>query len=153
VELERLDVFGPPPPEGTLMRVRSWLTAESSRHFLHAGELVDPDGRVCYRLTGVRCWRFYVPFGKVNFHGPKDEYFLSRPFPPPAPGWGLMFPDPPPDVQQLALRSITARVVLAPDEARQFRALKGPEPAKFEWLFDRLLAKDAVRILWHTLHG
>ena len=43
--------------------------------------MFDPDGRVWLRLTGAGYWRFYLPFGHVNFFGPKDEYFLSRDWP------------------------------------------------------------------------
>jgi hypothetical protein len=32
-------------------------------------------------MSGAGYWRFYLPFGHVNFFGPKDEYFLSRDWP------------------------------------------------------------------------
>ncbi len=166
IELERLEVFGPPLAEGTQLLARCWITDSSARHFTHSGEAVGPDGRIRFRLTGVRCWRFYVPFGDVNFHGPKDEYFLSRPCPqlellPQGRSFltdcpvqhGLMLLDPPADVQHLAMRTVTVRIVLTRAEARQFRDVQAPEMDKFAWLFQRLVGKDAVRVLWHKRQG
>lgn len=166
VELASVDVFGPPLPEATRCLARCWIIDSSARHFTHHGEVIDPEGKIRYRLTGVRCWRFYVPFGEVNFHGPKDEYYLSRPFPRPEslasgrPAFAdcpfnlaVTALDPPADIQQRALRTVTARVVLAPREVEQFRDLDVSETEKFAWLFRRVVAKDAVRLLWLKLHG
>jgi hypothetical protein len=63
---------------GTRLTARSWVTRADARSFLHQGEALREDGSVALRLSGVKCWRFYVPFGEVNFHGPKDQYFLSH---------------------------------------------------------------------------
>lgn len=166
VELASVDVYGAPPPEGTRYQARCWIVDSSARHFTHDGEVVGLDGKIRYRLKGVKCWRFYVPFGEVNFHGPKDEYYLCRPFPKsdslagvrPAfadcpVNLAIAALDPPPDIQQRALRTVTARVVLAPREAMQFRDLDVSETEKFVWLFRRVVAKDAVRLVWQKLHG
>jgi phosphopantetheinyl transferase (holo-ACP synthase) len=106
-----------------------------------------------HRLT---FWRFYVPFAKVNFHGPKDEYFISK-------VWDLAVPrsvpaacirlDIPPDQKQAGMRMVTSKVILAPEELTQFRAAAGDEQHESDWLFDRLAGKDAVRVLWHARHG
>lgn len=166
VELASVEIYGAPPPEGTRCSARCWIVDSSARHFTHDGEVVGPDSKIRYRLKGVRCWRFYVPFGEVNFHGPKDEYYLCRPYPKSnlhaeeGSAFGN-FPishavavlDPPADIQQRALRTVTARVVLAPREEMQFRDLDISEPEKFVWLFRRVVAKDAVRLLWQKMHG
>jgi phosphopantetheinyl transferase (holo-ACP synthase) len=54
---------------------------------------------------------------------------------------------------QHVVRAATARVTLTPAELQYFRGLKGPEPKLSEWLFGRIAAKDAVRMLWWQRHG
>jgi hypothetical protein len=77
--------------------------------------------------SSVKCWRFYVPFGQVNFHGPKDQYFLShrwhqveeqcsdvrRPDAPLA----LVRLEPPVDLNQGSMLQVTAKVTLTPERA------------------------------------
>src|SRR5262249_32000561 len=72
-----LALFAPPLPTGTALRSRGQVEESSRRHFTHGVEVVGADGRLWCRLASVRYWRFFVPFGEVNFNGPKDEYFIS----------------------------------------------------------------------------
>src|SRR5262249_32668008 len=81
VGLDSIEFFGPPPPARTQLTCQSQPLKASSRHFTHRGDAIGPDGRLCFRLQGAKYWRFYVPFGDVNFHGPKDEYFLCKEWP------------------------------------------------------------------------
>jgi phosphopantetheinyl transferase (holo-ACP synthase) len=132
------------------------MRASSYRNFIHAVDLVDQDGKLWSRMHRLTFWRFYVPFAKVNFHGPKDEYFISK-------VWDLAVPrsvpaacirlDIPPDQKQAGMRMVTSKVILAPEELTQFRAAAGDEQHESDWLFDRLAGKDAVRVLWHARHG
>jgi malonyl CoA-acyl carrier protein transacylase len=160
VELRNLEFFGPPPPVGTYLSSRGRVSETAVRSFVHDVEVVAADGRVWGRLSGVKYWRFYVPFGRVNFHGPKDQYFLSR-------RWteieaqgpagnsrsplALMRFEPPTDLQQAALHRVTARVTLSPQEMQEFRRLPRGEKSR-TWLFDHIAAKDAIRVVWRDLH-
>jgi malonyl CoA-acyl carrier protein transacylase len=160
-ELASLDLYGPMPSVGTVVQSRGQIEDFSARHFTHGVDVVSPEGRLWCRLTSAKYWRFYVPFGEVNFHGPKDEYFLSVPWKQlhiGQPGQdkkfsSLMRLDPPADTKQPVLRLATARVTLSPAELGSFRALKGTDGQINEWLFGRIAGKDAVRTLWWEHHG
>jgi malonyl CoA-acyl carrier protein transacylase len=163
VGVESLEVFGPPKAPGTRLLARSWVTRADARSFLHQGEALEEDGSVAIRLNGVKCWRFYVPFGEVNFHGPKDQYFLShrwhqveaqrsdarRPDAPLA----LVRLEPPVDLNQGSMLQVTAKVTLTPSELREYRRLEalGDEVKVRGWLFDRNAAKDAIRLVWNEM--
>ena len=111
----------------------------------------------------MKCWRFYVPFGEVNFHGPKDQYFLShrwhqveeqrsdvrRPDAPLA----LVRLEPPVDLNQGSMLQVTAKVTLTPSELREYRRLEGLGDDVKGWLFDRNAAKDAIRLVWNEMTG
>jgi len=156
IELEKLELFGPRPEVGTRFTTRGSMLASSYRNFVHAVDLVDQDRKLWSRMHRLTFWRFYVPFADVNFHGPKDEYFISK-------EWDVAGPrstvascirlDVPPDQKQAGMRTVTAKVILAPQELDQFRTVTGDEQRESQWLFDRLAAKDAVRLLWHARHG
>jgi malonyl CoA-acyl carrier protein transacylase len=153
-EVTGIEFFGPTPAVGSLCVVRGHNEQESARHFRHGLELFDPDGRVWMRLTGAGYWRFYLPFGHVNFFGPKDEYFLSRDWPEAVPGRGRChFIDPPVDLKQPVLRAAGARVTMTPRELAEFRAWAGTDAELNDWFFGRMLAKDAVRAAWYAKHG
>jgi malonyl CoA-acyl carrier protein transacylase len=155
-ELAALELYGPTPPVGALVQSRGRIEDFSARHFTHGVDIIGPERRLWCRLTSVKYWRFYVPFGEVNFHGPKDEYFLSVPWKQLAIGppgrdkkfSSLMRLDPPADTKQPVLRLATARVTLGPVELANFRALEGTDEQINEWLFGRIAGKDAVRTLW-----
>ncbi len=51
------------------------------------------------------------------------------------------------------MRLVTAKVTLTPREWQEFRHLPGPERKLNDWLFGRIAAKDAVRVLWHARYG
>jgi malonyl CoA-acyl carrier protein transacylase len=165
IGVESLEVFGPPMAPGTALLARSWVTRADARSFLHQGEALADDGSVAIRLNGVKCWRFYVPFGQVNFHGPKDQYFLSH-------RWhkvedersdvgrsdaplALVRLEPPVDLNQGSMLQVTAKVTLTPSELREYRRLEtlGDEVKVRGWLFDRNAAKDAIRLVWNEMTG
>ncbi len=165
IGVERLEVFGPPMAPGTELLARSWVSRADARSFLHQGEALREDGSVAIRLSGVKCWRFYVPFGEVNFHGPKDQYFLSHRWQqvekqfwdarrPDAP-LALVRLEPPVDLNQGSMLQVTAKVTLTPSELREYRRLEtlGDEVKVRGWLFDRNAAKDAIRLVWNEMTG
>jgi malonyl CoA-acyl carrier protein transacylase len=165
VGVDSLEVFGPPMAPGTSLTARSWVTRADARSFLHQGEALREDGSVALRLNGVKCWRFYVPFGQVNFHGPKDQYFLSHRWNRVEEQWSearrpdaplaLVSLEPPVDLNQGSMFQVTAKVTLSPTELREYRSLEtlGDEGKLRCWLFDRNAAKDAIRLVWHEMTG
>jgi malonyl CoA-acyl carrier protein transacylase len=170
-EMRALEIYGPIPAEGDRLVSRGRLDQASSRHFRHTVEVLDSRGRLLYRLSSAGFWRFYTPFGDVNFHGPKDEYFLSRDWPflhAPASANGIpgkkarahraspvccMRLDPPTDLLNAAMRMASARVTLSPAEFKEFRGLQGSEKEINGWLFSRIAAKDVIRTLWREHFG
>jgi malonyl CoA-acyl carrier protein transacylase/phosphopantetheinyl transferase (holo-ACP synthase) len=157
IELERLELFGPRPEVGARFVSRASILATSYRSFVHSVDLIAPKGSMWARLHRIKFWRFYVPFAKVNFHGPKDEYFISK-------EWNSSLPqssvpaccvrlDMPADQKQPAMRLVTAKVTLSPAEMMQYYGVQGNEQAEIEWLFGRLAGKDAARMLWYSQHG
>jgi malonyl CoA-acyl carrier protein transacylase len=160
VAVEGIELFGPPLPPGTRLTSRGWITETSVRSFVHDVEAVTADGRLWARLEQVKYWRFYVPFSRVNFHGPKDQYFLSQRWTEVEtqcrPGAGGAFAvvrlEPPTDLQHPGLNRVAAQVALTPSELEAFRQLPPRDTQTKEWLFDRMAAKDAVRMVWRELH-
>jgi hypothetical protein len=157
-----LEFFGPPPACGTSLVSRGRVSETTVRSFVHEIEVVDGGGRVWARVRKLKYWRFYVPFGRVNFHGPKDIYFLSRRWTEmEAPAhaangqrraFAIMRLEPPADLQHVALHRVTAQVALTPAEKEAFRRLPPRDAETAGWLFDRIAAKDAVRAVWSELH-
>jgi len=159
-EVQRIDFFGPAPAAGSQLIVRGHNEQESPRHFRHGLEVFDSDGRLWLRLTGAGYWRFYLPFGHVNFFGPKDEYFLSRNWPEAVPPRGEGGPErrclriePPADLKQPVLRAAGARVTMTPRELVEFSAWNDTDDKLNAWFFGRMLAKDAVRAAWSDKYG
>lgn len=158
IGVKSLEFFGPVPPVGSRFMVRGHNEEETARQARHGVELFSPEGRLWFRMTGAAYWRFYLPFGDVNFFGPKDQYFLSS-------RWKeaeaasaaspsrCYFLAPPLDLQQPVLRASGVRVTMTPGEIAEFQSLTGPDPERSAWFFTRLLAKDAVRSAWNEVHG
>jgi hypothetical protein len=105
------------------------------------------------RISGAGYWRFYLPFGSVNFFGPKDEYFLSIHWPEAVTSadgvpQSCLYLDPPADLKQPVLRAAGARATMTPREQAEFRTWSGTDEELNAWFFGRLVAKDAVRAAW-----
>ncbi len=155
-KLDRIEFFGPTAAPGSRVIARGRTDQETARHVRHSIEVLDEQGRMLYRMVGAWYWRFYMPFqGDINFHSPKDEYFLSARWQEadPSPAACCMFLEPPPDLQQSLLQSAMARVTSTPEELRQYFQLPDHAMRRIEWLFTRLAAKDAVRMYWYLTHG
>jgi malonyl CoA-acyl carrier protein transacylase len=148
IGVQKVEFFAPPLPAGETVLLRGHNEEETARQVRHGLELFDANGRVCLRLTGAAYWRFYLPFGEVNFFGPKDQYFLSSRVELPGHCYYL---EPPLDLRQPVLRTAGVRVTMTPREIAEFGAT--PEADREDWFFSRLLAKDAVRAAWAAKHG
>lgn len=152
IGVQRLDFFGPPPPVGSRLLLRGHNEEETARQVRHGVELFAPDGRLWFRMGGAGYWRFYLPFGNVNFFGPKDQYFLSTRTPDAESGDGRVYVlDPPADLQQPVLRASGVRVTMSAREQADYQRV--PESEKSSWFFSRLVAKDAARAAWTARHG
>lgn len=158
-ELGEIRFFGPRPEVDTEMTSRGRIEHESSRRFTHSVEFVGPNNRMWCTMERLKYWRFYLPFGEFNFHGPKHDYFLSD-------NWSEAIADfeekesaccvgllPPRDLEAPGMMLASARVTLTAEELQTFRRLDLPDAKKSEWLFGRMAAKDAVRILWRQRIG
>jgi malonyl CoA-acyl carrier protein transacylase len=158
IGVKSLEFFGPPPPVGTPFFVRGHNEHEDTRQARHGVELFDAEGRVWLRLIGAGYWRFYLPFGDVNFFGPKDQYYLSSRVPAAEPPGAAVpvrcyYLDPPLDLQQPVLRASGVRVTMTPREIAEYTKWTGTDQEQSDWFFTRLLAKDAVRSAWNERHG
>jgi phosphopantetheinyl transferase len=56
------------------------------------------------------------------------------------------------DLHQPAMQLVTAQMTLSAGEMRDYMAMNVPAKKRFDWLFGRLAAKDAVRHLWWERH-
>jgi hypothetical protein len=152
-----LEFFGPPPAVGSRLVIRGHNEQETARQVRHGLEVFGPDGRLWLRMTGAAYWRFYLPFGDVNFFGPKDRYFLSSRWEEAEVAAGVptrcYFLEPPADLQQPVLRASGVRVSMTPREIAAFQSWTGADSARSEWFFTRLIAKDAARSAWDERHG
>jgi malonyl CoA-acyl carrier protein transacylase/phosphopantetheinyl transferase len=154
--IESFDIYGPPPPVGSRITSRGRITGTSTRHFTHEVDALLPDGTLLFQIRNAKFWRFYVPFGKVNFHGPKDEYFLSTEYPlitEHVPQTAAVRLDIPVDLKAAGMRHVTAKVTLSPQEQELYKNMQGSDTRLEEWLFGRIAAKDAIRLSWKKEHG
>ncbi|MFO0806644.1 MAG: polyketide synthase dehydratase domain-containing protein [Gemmataceae bacterium] len=147
IGVKDLEFYGPIPAPGTMMLVRGHNEEETARQARHGVELFHPDGRLWFRMTGAAYWRFYLPFGDVNFFGPKDQYFLSHRFEAAEPSADARCYklEPPLDLQQPVLRASGVCVTMTPREIDEHMRLTGTDAEKSDWFFGRLVTKDAVR--------
>jgi len=155
-EVRQLEFFGPTPPLGSRLAVRGHNEEESARHCRHGLEVFAPDGRLWLSMTGAGYWRFYLPFGHVNFFGPKDQYFLSRDWVEavqPSSFAKCHFLEPPVDLKQPVLRAAGARVTMTPRELAEFGSWQGTDAELNNWFFSRMLAKDPARAAWAEKYG
>lgn len=160
-ELKRVEFYGPSPKPGTMLTGRTTVVESSPRHFNHRGELVYADGSLWSRMIDIKSWRFYLPFGQVNFNGPKDEYFISYVWPSVAPlepdddvePAVCMRLDPSGDLTQSAMQDVAACITLSSREMREYRTRSFAAVEKSAWLFDRVAAKDAARVWWALRTG
>jgi phosphopantetheinyl transferase (holo-ACP synthase) len=161
-EVKEMRFYGPRPAVGTEFTSQGVIMHQSGRRFTHSVDLVGPDGRYWCQMHGLKYWRFYLPFGEFNFHGPKDDYFLSTHWAEALPptdsdehgptAWCVRL-EPPRDLLQPGLMMATARVLCTREELSAFRKLTLPDARKVEWLFGRMAAKDAARLLWRYRDG
>ncbi len=160
IGIDQVEFFGPNPEVGQLLALRGHNEEETARKMRHGLEILDNNGRVWMRMKGAAYWRFYLPFGEVNYFGPKDLYVLSQPFPAAegvrqdgATAGACYYLDHPADLKQQVLRTSGSRVAMTPAEQEQYNTWEGTDAQLNDWFFGKLALKDAVRGAWTRKHG
>lgn len=156
-QLEELEMFGPAPDVGDRLIVEGWVEHYSARRFVHSLIAFREDGRAWCRMRLAKFWRFYLPFHNVNFHGPKDIYYLSDDrhewFPSLGQRASLVQLEVPEDLTNASLRTAGLQVVFSPREQQIFESLNLPSAEVSDWLFSRFAVKDAARRFRLALDG
>ena len=148
--LDRVDFFAPCPKVGERFRCQGRLRKETPRYVVQDLDVLDSVGSLRWRMRGIRLWRFYLPFDGVNFHGPKDVYFLSSEWPEVAPNENTVCVrfDVPDDLLQPAILWAASKVALTPREQATFVAMRGTDRENALWVLSRGACKDATRKLF-----
>src|SRR6185437_6496826 len=152
-ELGSVTLYGPRPTIDTRIKCRVRVERDSPRQVSHRIDLLGPDDRLWCRLAPAEYWRFYWPLEYVDFLRFKERFLLAANWPVPLAGAGnpkvrCMRLVPPADLCQPVHRMALARVTLSRPEWSIFRLLKLPDEQLTDWLFGRIVAKDAIRSLW-----
>ncbi len=153
IGVDQIDFFGPCPEPGQRFRSRTKLVKESTRQFNQDVELVDQNGNVWCSMKGNLYWRFYLPFRKFNFHGPKNVYMLSEDLEVPSELGSAKILVIPEDLLSPTMQPIGAKVTLSDTEYGEFQKLDLPAERRTQWLFGRITAKEAVRTRWAAMTG
>jgi phosphopantetheine--protein transferase-like protein len=154
--LGSLDCFGPPPEPGTKVECRVIVRHVSDKEIHSDIEIVDPQGKLLYRLGSWEDRRFPQPSSFWALRLSPRDAFLSAPWRDPIAG----FLD-----QRLACcrldsfsqeffesshgiwPKVLAHLVLSRDERAQWNSMQATGKRKDDWLLGRCAAKDAVRML------
>ncbi|MDF1753375.1 MAG: polyketide synthase dehydratase domain-containing protein [Verrucomicrobiales bacterium] len=153
IGVDRIEFFGNCPEPGTPFISRAKLVKETSRQFTQQVDVIDGNGQVWCKMIGSQYWRFYLPFRKFNFHGPKNIYMLSLDFEIPSHIGTAKILEIPEDLRNPVMQPIGAKVTLSESEYSEFQKLELPADRISQWLFGRITAKEAVREKWSQLTG
>ncbi|HXI03211.1 MAG TPA: 4'-phosphopantetheinyl transferase superfamily protein, partial [Candidatus Saccharimonadales bacterium] len=163
--LEKLDLYGPPPPAGTAFTCRARIALQGESQVRSDLDVAGPDGRLHARLTGWWDRRFDLPRPFARLLLSPEGGSVGEPWPPEA--GGIFATD---DYRGCLVDSsslpgelftahdgfwaeVLARVVLSRAERERWRALKLPAPRRLEWLLGRVAAKEAARRLLEDRWG
>jgi phosphopantetheinyl transferase len=158
VAVDEIVFGGPAPAAGTELACRVRVRASDGERVVADIVVVDGAGGVRLRLSGWETRRFHLPQGFYAFRLAPRDGWLSEPldhgiietglagarFEPPA---GFL------EADGGIWREAMAHLVLGPRERETWRALRGPETRRRDWLIGRVAAKDAVRRLIQGRHG
>ncbi|MCB9129175.1 MAG: polyketide synthase dehydratase domain-containing protein [Ardenticatenales bacterium] len=157
--LAGLKLYGPPPRAGERFDCRGWVTDLDEVRMASDLEVVDGRGRVWARLDGWEDRRFHFSEPVARYMLDRRATDLSQPWPAllgqRSNAAGLV-------ARSLALsdlpegfltghgghwQRVLAHIVLSERERAQWRAQRGPERRRVEWLLGRVVAKESVRAL------
>ena len=148
LRMEALTIFGPQPPDGTLVGCRVTIDqAERHRIQVHA-DVVRPDGTVWMTIDGWEDWRFHWPGRYRDSFRHPDRAFLGEALP--LPGLdpseaAAVWLEPPGDMGRPVWRDVLEHVQLGPDERADYLALPGPDLRRTHRLWGRIAAKETAR--------
>jgi len=158
VRFDRLDVFGPGAPPSARRQCQMRCALAGDDRIRADFEVLDPDGRVHARISGWEVKRVGLPEDVYAFRLSPREVLLSTPVAPPVAS------DPAVQCCRLEVspgfleadggiwKDGLAHLVLSRSERETWRAMRGAEKRRIEWLLGRIAAKDAVRLFLRHRH-
>lgn len=159
IQITELDIYGPTPPAGTRLFCQLEIQQAESRLILSSGYVFDENGRAWLRIGGLGDWRFYWTDDTYEFSQWPKRKLLAQPWPtavarlPRSLAVDCFRLEPVQDMPIFMSRQILAHLALSADERKTYYSIKGPEKRQIDWLFGRIVAKDAVRAFLKRQHG
>lgn len=161
--LDRLECFAPPPPPGTAVECRVFVTHLDDRTLISDIEIVDAEERLLYRLHSWKDRRFTPPGPFWDLRIAPREQVLSSPAeellgagsgdPDVAAVQLEAFPDEFYETSHGIWQRAMAAIVLSREERVVLSASAMTPSRRREWLTGRIAAKDAVRRLLQRRFG
>ena len=163
IRLDDLRLYGPTLSPGQSVVCQVQMRDVHQKYMRADIDILGPDGQLWMRLEGWCDWRFYCPDEAYDFFRfpVKSVASMSMPaaiarFPLPAEFDCCIAEHSEALYSKEALAfwiRAWARLICSRQERREFYSLGGQEPQQIERLLARIAAKDAVRSLFHRLHG
>jgi phosphopantetheinyl transferase len=163
IRLDELRIYGPTLSPGQSIVCQVQMRDVHQKYMRADIDICNPDGQLWMRLEGWCDWRFYCPDEAYDFSRFPGKIVASKPLPAVVARFPLH--------EQFhcciaehseALYSkdalafwikMWARLICSRQERLAFYRLGGPDQQQIERLLARIAAKDAVRSLFHRLHG
>jgi phosphopantetheinyl transferase len=143
IGLGKLEIYGPTPPVGTRTPVRVHITRPDAKAVVANVEVQDGAGGVWMRIEGWRSWKFRWERRLADFRRLPERFLLSETLAA-SPGR--------PVVSVLDSKNfgnfdsgMLARCCLSMNEMDSFKSHEKYPQRQQQWLFGRVVAKDAVR--------
>ena len=163
IRLDDLRIYGPTLSPGQSVVCQVQMRDVHQKYMRADIDISSPDGQLWMRLEGWCDWRFYCPDEAYDFSRFPGKIVASKPMP----AVVARFPLPEQFHCCIAEHSealyskdalafwikMWARLICSRQERRAFYGLGGQEQQQIERLLARIAAKDAVRSLFHRLHG
>lgn len=151
---QKLELYGPTPPPGTSCLVRIEMTGgdETSRAFVFDIEVLDGQGAAWMRLKSFTMWAMGWTSRGIDAQRQWERLCLAR---------RCQFPELPADAVVTCLSDEElpggnsdwiCRASLTHAEIERFNSIESPRH-RWQWLFGRLAAKDAVRMWMREQYG
>jgi acyl transferase domain-containing protein/phosphopantetheinyl transferase (holo-ACP synthase) len=163
IRLDELRIYGPPLPPGHTVVCQVHMRDVHHKYMRADITILGLDGRLWMRLEGWCDWRFYCPDEAYDFSRFPGKIVASKPmadvvarFPSPERFHCCVAEHSEALYSKDALAfwiKMWARLICSRQERQAFYRLGGLELQQIERLLARVAAKDAVRSLFHRLHG
>jgi phosphopantetheinyl transferase/malonyl CoA-acyl carrier protein transacylase len=163
IRLDDLRIYGPLLSPGHTVVCQVQMRDVHQKYMRADIDIIGPDGQLWMRLGGWCDWRFYCPDEAYDFSRFPGTIVASKPmaavvarFPLPEQFHCCIAEHSADLYSRDALAfwiKMWARLICSRRERREFYSLGGQEQQQIERLLARIAAKDAVRSLFHRLHG